>query len=80
MLTPVVAMNSVMSECNFTSTSYSPEKTSLVDNVQVVATRPALTTSWSNAGVSSDASCGKGPLGLAAAAAVIVISGAVLFL
>ena len=35
-------MNSIMAECSFTSTSYSPEKTSIVRNVRVQATRPTV--------------------------------------
>jgi hypothetical protein len=43
-------MNVIMQECNFTSTKYSPDKTAVVNNVQVIATRPAFTPG-SNAGV-----------------------------
>jgi len=47
-------MNQIIAECNYTSTSYSPEKTSIVNNIQVVATAPTFTGA-SNAGLRSGA-------------------------
>ena len=65
----------IMDQCNFTSTTYTPSRQSVVNNVRVSATRPTLLSSNSNAMVSAAPSSfihvGSGSLLSAVAAGVV---------
>lgn len=70
-------MDVIMSECNFTSLTYSPDSDSVVNNVRVKATRPS-TLSGSNAAVAAGAATARSTsLGLAISLVGFVLGAAV---